>query len=73
MGTMGKCVALSCLGVTGIVGLLFIKIAWHNHNGTVCEKAGKSLDNTLKESVSALDKATTQVKGVFEHIKNMKA
>jgi hypothetical protein len=53
------------------VGLLFIK--WHNHHGAACGKAGKDLDNTLKESMSALDKATTQVKGVFEHIKNMKA
>ena len=68
---MTKCKVLSCLAVTGIVGLLFIK--WHNHHGAACGKAGKDLDNTLKESMSALDKATTQVKGVFEHIKNMKA
>ena len=49
MDTMGKCVALSCLGVTGIVGLLFIKAAWHRPHGKLFAKAGKGLDEKLKE------------------------
>jgi len=34
------------------------------------EKAGKGIDERLKESTAALDKATTHVQSVFEHIKN---
>ena len=72
MDARGKCLAASCLGVTGILGLLFLNAAWCRRHMATCQKTGKGLDDTLKESLSALDKATSQVKSVFEHLKGLK-
>jgi hypothetical protein len=73
MDTMGKCVALSCLGVTGIVGLLFLKVAWHRRHGKFFAKAGKGLDEKLKESIMALDEAKARVQSAFDHIRDLKS
>ena len=73
MDTMEKCITLSCLGVTGIVGLLFIKVAWRRRHGNLFAKAGKGLDEKLKESIMALDEAKARVQSAFDHIRNIKS
>jgi hypothetical protein len=73
MDTMGKCVALSCLGITGIVGLLFIKAAWRRRHRNLFAQAGRGLDEKLKESIMALDEAKARVQSAFDHIRNIKS
>lgn len=73
MKTMGKCVALSCVGVTGILGILFIKFARRRRNGNLYAKAGKGLDEKLKESIVALDEAKARVQSAFDHIRDLKS
>jgi hypothetical protein len=73
MDTIGKCITLSCLGVTGIVGLLFIKVAWRRRHGNLFAKAGKGLDNKLKESIVALDEAKARVQSAFDHLRDLKS
>jgi hypothetical protein len=72
MNTLRKCLILSGLGAMGIVAIIImVKTARHRPTGTY-EKVGKGIDEKLKESKEALDKATAHVHNVFEHIKGRK-
>lgn len=73
MDTMRKCLVMSGAGVIGAAGLLLIvKAARHRHHMSMYEKVGKGIDEKLKESMAALDKATAHVQTVFEHMKSRK-
>jgi hypothetical protein len=60
------------MAAMGLGAVLLVKALRHRHQTGPCEKLGKSIDERLKESKLALDKATMQVQNVFEHIKNRK-
>lgn len=73
MITMKKCLLLSAVeAMTVFVILLTIKAVLHGHHTGRGEKAGIGIDDRLKESKAALDKAVAHVQDVFEHIKNRK-
>jgi hypothetical protein len=73
MINMRKYLMLSGVGAMGVVGtMLIVRAARHRRHTGICEKAGKDIDERLKESKAALDKATAHVQSVFEHIKNPK-
>lgn len=73
MNIMRKCLLLSGVGAVGAVGALFaVKIARHRHHAGMYERAGKGIDEKLKESKESLDKATSRVQSIFDHIKNRK-
>lgn len=59
------------IGAAGI--LLMVKAARHGHHAGIGEKTGRGIDEGLRESKAALDKATAHVQSVFEHIKSPKA
>ena len=69
MDTMRKYLIISGAGIIGIGILLMIK-ASHHHDTGMCESVGKSLDEKLRDSKDALDKASAHVQSVFEQIKN---
>lgn len=73
MDTMRKCLVMSGLGALGAAGvLLIVKATRHRHHMSMYEKVGKGVNEKLKESMAALDKATAHVQTVFEHMKNGK-
>jgi hypothetical protein len=73
MDNMQKCVVISGVGAMGVVGIILMaKAARHPHNTGRYEKVGKGIDQRLRESKAALDKATAHVQSVFEHITNRK-
>jgi hypothetical protein len=39
----------------------------------MCEEAGRGIDERLRESKVALDKASAHIQNVFEHVKNRKS
>ena len=76
MCNMRKCLAISVIGAAGVICvelLLTAKIAGRRRESGACEKLGKGIDERLKESKAALEKATAHVQSVFEHIKDRKA
>lgn len=71
MNNIMKYLAISGAGAIGVLGiLLMVKAAEGRHHAGICEKAGKGIDERLKESIEALDKVAARVQTVFEHIKN---
>ncbi len=42
-------------------------------HGNLFAKAGKGLDEKLKESIMALDEAKARVQSAFDHIRNIKS
>jgi hypothetical protein len=73
MKIMRKCLAISGVVFVGSALAMFIfKKAGCRHESGVYEKVGKGIDERLKESMAALDNATSHVQSVFEHIKNLK-
>ena len=74
MKIMRKCLAISGVFFIGsALALLIFKKARCGHDSGVYEKVGKGIDERLKESMAALDKATSHVQSVFEHIKKVKS
>jgi hypothetical protein len=67
-----KCLVLCGVGTVGVGIILMVKAARHWHHPGKCEKVGKNIDERLKESKAALDKATAHVQSVYDHIKNRK-
>jgi hypothetical protein len=73
MDTMRKFAGLSGVLAVGAAGLmLIVKAAQHRQHTGMYEKVGKGIDDRLKESKEALEKATAHVQSVFEHIKHRK-
>jgi hypothetical protein len=73
MKTVRKCLAIAGLCALGIIGaLLLVKMTRHRNLTGMCEKAGKGIDERLKESKAALDTAAAHIQSVFDHIKNRK-
>jgi hypothetical protein len=74
MITMRRYLGMSVLAAMGIAALvLFVKYTTGGRPSGMYEKVGKGIDEGLKESKVALDKATAHVQSVFEHVKNHKA
>lgn len=73
MITIKKCLILSLAEATGIfiMMLIFTAVRHRHHIGTG-EKTGNRIDNTLKESKTALEKAAAHLLSVLEQIKNRK-
>lgn len=73
MKTVQKGLVLSRVGAIGVIAVLFMAMASrHRHHTGRCEKAGRDIDERLKESKAALDKAIAHVQSAYEHIKNRK-
>ena len=73
MNNISKCLVASGAGAMGVVGIAFmVKVLRPRHPAGMYEKVGKGIDERLKESKTALDKATTHVQSVFDHIRNRK-
>ncbi len=73
MDNMQKCLMVWFVGTIGVVGiLLLIKAARYRHHADRYEKVVKDIDERLRESKVALDKATTCFHSIFEYIKNRK-
>ncbi len=73
MLNMKKCIMISAVeAMTVFVIVLAIKAVRHQHHSCKCEKTGIGIDERLKESKAALDKAAAHVQSVFEHINNHK-
>jgi len=73
MNNMEKCLVVSGAGILGVVGImLMVKGTRHRHQTGRYEKVGTDIDEKLRESREAFDKATAHVQSVFEHIKNRK-
>jgi hypothetical protein len=73
MDNMRKYLMISGVCAMGVVGIiLMVKAARHRHHTGRYEKVGKGIDQSLRESKAALDKATAHVQSVFEHITNRK-
>ena len=69
MDTIRKCLLISGMGAMWIVGiLLMVRVTRSRHNAGMYEKARKEIDERLRESKAALDKATAYVQSVFKHI-----
>ncbi|MDD5672716.1 MAG: hypothetical protein PHC61_01010 [Chitinivibrionales bacterium] len=54
----------------GVGILLYIKFARHLRPKSAYAKVGKGIDDTIKDSVAALETATARLRSVFEHLKN---
>jgi hypothetical protein len=62
------------VGAIGTVGALFaVKIARRRRHAGMYEKAGKGIDEKLKESKESLDRATSRIQSVFDRIRNRKS
>ena len=73
MITIRKCLILSLAEATGIfIMMLMFTAMRHRHHAGACEKAGSGIDEKLKESKTALEKAAAHLQGLLEHIKNRK-
>jgi hypothetical protein len=73
MDTLRKNLFLYGAGALGIISIvLFVKHLLHHHDALKLEAAGKGIDEKLRESLAALDKATANVQQVFENIKHLK-
>jgi hypothetical protein len=71
MDAMRKCLVWSGVGAIGAFGaLLIFKAMGHQHHVSMYEKVGKGIDEKLKESMAALEKATAHVQTVFQHMKS---
>jgi hypothetical protein len=74
MNIIRKCLLISGVGAIGAVGALFTaKIARRRQHAGMYEKAGKSIDEKLKESKESLDRATSRIQSVFDRIRNRKS
>lgn len=74
MDTIRKSLFQSGAGALGVLGaVLLFKYLLHHHNAIQFEKAGKRIDEKLHGSMEALDKATANVRQIFENIKGMKS
>lgn len=69
MDAIRKCLVITGAGIIGIGILLMIK-ATHRHETGLCENVGKNIDEKMRESKDALDKASAHVQSVFEQIKS---
>jgi hypothetical protein len=74
MGIIRKCLVISGIGAMWIVGILLMVKPSHSkrHIGKY-EKVGEGIDERLIEARATLDKATAQVRSVFEYIKSRRS
>ncbi|MBN1128276.1 MAG: hypothetical protein JXA71_04785 [Chitinispirillaceae bacterium] len=73
MKNLWKDLTLVGAGVTGGVAVaLMVKAAQQRNHPGRYENLGKSVDEKIRESKDALEKATAHVYGVFEQIRNLK-
>lgn len=70
MKNLWKDLMLVGIGVAGVV--LMVKAARQRGHSGRYENMGKSIDEKIRESKEALEKATAHVHGVFEQIRNLK-
>jgi len=74
MNTMQKYAVMLGLGAMGAAALLLMATTGsRRHHPGMCEEAGKSIDERLKESKVALDNATAHIASVFEKIGSRKS
>jgi hypothetical protein len=70
MNNISKGLVTSAIGAMGIAGIAFmVKALRPRHVAGMYEKVGRGIDERLKESKTALDKAAAHVQSVFDHIK----
>jgi hypothetical protein len=73
MDNTQKNLALLGIAAIGIGGMVLIaKALWHQDHTSIYEKVGKGIDERLKESKEALERASVRVQSAFEHIKTRK-
>jgi hypothetical protein len=73
MNIVRKCMALFGIGALGAAGImLYVKLKRDGRQAGTYENLGKNIDEKLNASKAALDKASSHVQSVFEHIKNRK-
>lgn len=74
MDTIRKNLFLSVAGALGVLGAgLLIKYLLHDHKAIKFGVEGKKIDETLHESMKALDNATANIQRIFDDIKGMKS
>lgn len=70
MNTMEKCLVISGAGALGVIGLLLIvTTVRHGRHTGMGEKVGKNIDESLRDSKEAFDKATALVRRTLNHAK----
>jgi len=73
MNSVRKCIALFGVGAIGAAGImLYVKLKRDGRQAGTYENLGKNIDEKLDASKAALDKASSHVQNIFEHIKNRK-
>lgn len=69
-----KCFMISAVeALTVLIVLLVTRAVRRRHFSGIFEKTGSGIDERLKESKVALEKAAARVQSVFEHIRNRAA
>ncbi|MCU0608553.1 MAG: hypothetical protein MUF22_02140 [Chitinispirillaceae bacterium] len=68
MNTIKKWLMILGAGVLGTACILLLFKTKCHHRG-VYEKVGKGIDEKIKESKTALDKAAGHIQSVFDHAK----
>lgn len=71
MNSTKKSLLMAGAGLIGVVGILLLVKTWKHHAG-LYEKVGKGIDEKMRESKAALERASAHVQQVFEHIKSIR-
>ena len=70
MNTMEKYLVISGAVAIGVIGLLLlVTAARHGRHMGIGEKVGKNIDESLRDSKEAFDKATALVRRTLNHAK----
>ena len=73
MNIVRNCIKIFGVGVIVTVGImLYVKLKRDGRQAGMYENLGKNIDEKLNASKAALDRASSHVQSVFEHIKNRK-
>jgi len=74
MNIVRNCIKIFGVGVIVTVGImLYVKLKRNGRQAGTYENLGKNIDERLNVSMAALEKATSHVQSIFEHINHRKA
>jgi len=73
MNSMEKKLVLCGAGILAAAGLFLVVVAKTHVQPSTYDKVRKGIDESLAESKTALDKATSHIKSVYEQIMNRNA